>query len=184
MTAVRGRDLRVAADVAGLLIAATALIAAIVHFAAAGSTRALLDFGFDGVPHTFGTAAEIFLDNVRVLAAVLAACIAVQVGRRAEPSPITKIAVPVITAVCDGALIVACFLHVLLVGAAFGAYGGRTIFPTLLHGPFELAGFSVGLALYVVGRRESLSPARFATTTITAVGLLAIAALLEAFTRA
>jgi hypothetical protein len=184
VSAVRGRDLRLTGDVAALLIAATALIAAIVHFAAAGPMRALLGFGFEGVPHTPGTAARIFFDNVRVLGAVLAAAVAVQVGRNVGASPSAQALAGLIVAVCDGALIVACALHVAMVGAAFGAYGSRTIGSALLHGPFELAGFSVGLSLYLAGRRERLSVRRFATVALAAVALLAVAALLETFTRA
>jgi hypothetical protein len=184
MTAVRRRDLFVAADVAAALIAVTALIAAAVHFFAAGWMRTMLDFGFEGVPHTIGSATEIFLANSRVLAAVLVAGVALQIGRTAADSGPARIIARVIVSVCDGALLVACALHVLLVGAAFGAYGGRTIVPTLLHGTFELAGFSVGLALYLAARREALSTRRFAATALTAVALLAVAALFEAFTNA
>lgn len=184
MTAFGGRDLRATADVAAILLAVAAVIAVAIHFLAAATTRALLGFGFAGVPHTFATAATIFLDNSRVLAAVLAGCLAVQIGRHLEPSPTTGILGPMIVAVCDGALLIASAFHVLMVGAAFGAYGSRTIRSTLLHGPFELGGFSVGLALYLAGRREQLSVRRFATAALTAVALLAVAALLETFTRA
>jgi hypothetical protein len=184
MKAARGRDLHLAAEVAAGLIAATAVISAGVHFLGAAWTRRLLGFGFEGVPHTLGTAGGIFLANVRVLGAVLASCLAVQVGRKVGVSPSTKALAGLIVAVCDGALIVLCAVHVVMVGAAFGAYGPRIIGSTLLHGPFEVAGFSVGLALYLAGRRERLSGRRFATTALTAVGLLAVAAALETFTRA
>jgi hypothetical protein len=70
---------------------------------------------------------------------------------------------------------------VLLIGAAYGAYGERTVAATLAHGPFELAAFSLALGLYVSARRERLPRGVLVTVSLAAVAALALAALLEAF---
>jgi hypothetical protein len=174
-------DLRLATKLAADLLALTAAIAATVHLLAAERAREWLDFGFAGVPHTVGTAASIFGNNARILAGILAASVAVQVGRAAAGTRATRIFAALIASICDGGLIVACSLQVIVIGAAYGAYGFRTVEATAAHGPFELAAYSVALALYLSARCEPLGWPRFARISVAASALLVVGALLEAF---
>jgi hypothetical protein len=177
----RPGELQLAPKVAALLLALTAATAAAVHFLAAEQARQTLGFGFAGVPHTLGSAASIFANNARVLAAVLVACLAVQAGRGLADSACARALGQGLALICDGTLLVLCCLHVVVIGAAYGAYGLRTVRATVVHGPFELAAFSIGLALYLAARCERLSPARFALSAASAFALLAVGATLEAF---
>jgi len=181
VSAPRPTNLGLATKVAGLLLAVTAAIAAGVHFFAAERARATLDFGFAGVPHTLGTAVGIFVNNSRVLAAILAAGIAVQAGRELAESTLSRAFVQALVLICDCALLLFCCLNVLVIGAAYGAYGLRTLQATAAHGPFELAAFSTGLALYLAARRESLARRRFAAGAAVAFALLMVGAVVEAY---
>jgi hypothetical protein len=51
----------------------------------------------------------------------------------------------------------------------------------LPHGPFEVAAYSLALALYLQGRHRPLPAVRTTRTIAASVALLALAALLEAF---
>lgn len=181
MTGDRAFDPTTALRVALVLLALTAAIAIAVHLVAAADMRRLLDFGFGGVPPRLSTAAEIFASNARVLAGVVAACLAVQLGHAHVHGTPARVLLDLMRAVCDAALAITCALHVLVTGAAYGAYGWRTVTATLTHGPVELAAFSVVLALYISSRRAPVPPRTLATTALTALTLLALAALLEAF---
>lgn len=176
--------LREALRVALTLLALTALTALAVRLAAAAQARELLGFDFPGVPDRLDAAAAILVHNARVLGGVLAACAAVRLGRRADgatASASERVALRVLAAACDGALLVACSAHVLLAGAAYGAYGTRTVAATALHGPPELAAFALALGLYLRARRACVSWGTCATTALAALALLTLAALLEAF---
>ena len=71
--------------------------------------------------------------------------------------------------------------NVLVVGAAVGVYGERMVRAMLPHGPFEVAAYSLALALYLQGRSRPLPAARLAGTIAASVALLALAALLETY---
>ncbi|MBS1679780.1 MAG: stage II sporulation protein M [Actinobacteria bacterium] len=164
-----------------MLLAATVTTATAVHFLAAAEARQMLGFGFAGVRHTPATALGIFANNARVLAAILAAAIVVQAGRELAASAPSRAFPQALTSVCDCALLLFCSLNVLAVGAAYGAYGLRTVRATVVHGPFELAAFSLALALYLASRRERLDRRRCATAAGVACALLMIGAILEAY---
>jgi hypothetical protein len=71
--------------------------------------------------------------------------------------------------------------NVIVVGASLGAYGTRMLRATLPHGPFELAAYSLALALYLQGRRWPL-PLRLALGVgALSVATLALAAALETY---
>lgn len=179
MTPARPGSSQLATKVAALLVGLTGGTAMAVHFLAAERARATLDFGFAGVPHTFGTAAGIFANNARVLAAILVACLAVQVGRGLTEPAFARTVGQAIAVICDATLLVLCCLQIVVIGAAYGAYGLQTVRATVLHGPFELAAFSIGLALYLSARCEPLCWRRFVSTSASALALLAAGAVLE-----
>jgi hypothetical protein len=164
-----------------VLLAATVATAVAVHFLAAEEARRTLGFGFAGVPHTPATALAIFVDNTRVLAAILVAAIVVQAARELAGSSLSRAYEQALTSVCDCALLLFTCLNVLAVGAAYGAYGLRTVRATVVHGPFELAAFSIALALYLASRRERLDRRRCAAGAGAACALLMLGAILEAY---
>jgi hypothetical protein len=177
----RALPLAAALRAALLLLALTSLTATAVRLACADAARRLLGFDFPGVPAEPAVAAHIFLNNARLLAGVLVACVAVQLAQRDDGDGLPRILLRVMAAVCDGALLVGCAMHVLVVGIAFGAYGARTLAATAVHGPVELAGFSLALGLYATARRERLPARTLARTALAAPGTLALAAVLETF---
>jgi hypothetical protein len=67
------------------------------------------------------------------------------------------------------------------VGVAVGAYGARAGRALLPHGPVELAGFSLALALYAAVRRNSASARQAGSLAGSAMVLLALAAVLETY---
>jgi hypothetical protein len=77
-----------------------------------------------------------------------------------------------------GAAVVA---NLIVVGASLGAYGTRMLRATLPHGPFELAAYSLALALYLQGRRRSLSLRLVLPVTALSITALALAAVLETY---
>jgi hypothetical protein len=176
MRALRGEELLGAARVAAALSAGAVAIAIAVHLTAAAEAREALRFSFPGVPNRLGEAAGIFLNNARVLLAVLAACLL-----RRTASGLAGAAGRAVAAICDLALLVGCGFQVLVLGAAVGAYGGRTLGSIAAHGPFELAAFSLALALYLEARRTALAPRRLLATAAIALACLAVGALLETF---
>jgi hypothetical protein len=163
-------DLTRAPTVAATLAALTALTSLAVHLLSADEARELLGFTFEGLPKRPGESVDVFTNNVRVLGAVLVACGIVQIARHSA-----------IVAVCDVALLVGCAVHVLLVGAALGAYGSQTLKTVLAHAPFELGAFSLVLALYAAVRRERVSAWRLVGTALAATAALAVGAVLEVF---
>jgi hypothetical protein len=167
--------------VALALVGLTALTAIAVHLVAADAARQQLGFTFEGLPRRVDQALAIFANNVRVLGAVLAACVAVQVAARGPDAGWEALLLRTVTAVCDAAVIVGCAVHVLVIGAAVGAYGERTLWMVLAHGPFELAAFSLALALYLAGRRERLPAGRLLAVALAATAALAVGALLEVY---
>ena len=66
--------------------------------------------------------------------------------------------------------------NIVVVGAALGAYRERMAIALMPHGPFELAAYSLAIALYLQDRRRNLPAAYVATVAAACVALLAIAA--------
>jgi hypothetical protein len=166
---------------AAALVGLTAVTAIAVRLVAADDARRLLDLGFDGVDPGLSTAAAIFANNVRVLTALAAACVVVQLRQREPDSGAPGLLLAAVAAVCDGAVLVGCLLHVGVIGSAFGAYGTRTLTATIAHGPAELAAFALLLGLHLTARRRVVPARTMAVTALAAVAALALAALLEAF---
>jgi hypothetical protein len=162
---------------AGLL--AISLVAVVVDAAFATTARGWLDYPFSGIPEHASVAAEIFAHNLRALAGVLGAQIVAQAGwrRPGGPSHTQKIIQRLAELVVAGAVAA----NIILIGASIGAYGQRMLVAMLPHGPVELAGDVVALALYWQGRRRHLALGDLATVAAISVGLLAVAAALETF---
>jgi hypothetical protein len=164
--------------IAGLVLAAITGVALVLRLAAAGAARDALGLTFPGLPRTLGSAIEVFANNVRLLGvtALAAAVAALLHGeQRMGRAPVV---------LCDVALGLGCVLHILLVGAALGGYGARALSYIVPHGPVELAGFAVGLAVYVEARAGRLTARAAALSLVMAIVLLAVAAGLEVFTGA
>jgi len=155
------------------LVGLTATTAVAVRLTAATEARELLGFTFRGLPHRPSESVAIFVNNVRVLGAILAACGIVQLAW----GSLTRVAV----GICDVALLVGSVLQIVLIGTAFGAYGRRVLETVFAHAPFELLAFSLGLGLYLEARRTRLSMQRVVTVTASATTALAIGAVVEVF---
>jgi hypothetical protein len=172
------RDLEAAARIALLLLCIAALTAGTVVLIGAGTVRGWLGFGFGGVEDRPGEVVAILANNLRVLAAILIACIVAQLARRSDgAAPLVRF----VRGTCDLLLAAAAGAHALVVGAGVGAYGGRMVAALVPHGPVELASYSLALALYAAARREPLSVRRWANLGGGAFAGLALAATLEVF---
>jgi hypothetical protein len=169
--------LAVAAGLAG----ATLAVAGVVRIGWAADVRRALAFPFAGLPAHPGTAAAIFANNARLLAAVFAAVLIAQSpwlgGRDARRGPVGA----GLLAAVDTVLVLAVALNTILVGAAVGAYGTRMIAAVLPHGPLELFAFAVALALHLRARRGPLGARRILTTAAGCLAVLALAAMLETY---
>lgn len=177
-----GRDAQRILLVAFLVLAAVLLTAAVTAVALARPAREALGFGFGGVPRTLGEAAAIFLNNVRLMAAVGAAALIVQSPRLGPDGSGASLGAGgrLLRAAVDLALLAVVAFNVAVVGMALGAYGGRMLVAMLPHGPIELNAFAVALALYLRARQEPLRAAAALPLAGLALALLALAALVEA----
>jgi hypothetical protein len=174
-------DTRRALIAAAGALAVAALAAIVTRAAFAGRVRAALDFGFGGVPSRFDEAVDIFLNNARLIGAVAAATLIV---RSAGVGGDARDADPVgrgLRLAADLSLGAAVAINCALVGAAVGAYGTRMVSAMLPHGPLELAGYSLALALYLRARESRLELAPALRLTGWAMALLATAALVETY---
>jgi hypothetical protein len=162
---------------AGLL--AISLVALVVDAAFAGTVRGWLDYPFSGIPAHASVAVEIFAHNLRALTGVLGALIVAQAGwrRPGGPSRTQQIIQRLAELMIAGAVAA----NIILIGASVGAYGPRMLAAMLPHGPVELTGDTLGLALYWQGRRRRLALGDVAMVAAISVGLLAVAASLETF---
>ncbi len=175
------RELIGALRVALALSAAGALVALGVRIAAAGEVRDLLGFTFPGVPRHFGEALAIFANNGRVLLAVAVASAVAQASLRSQARGASRVLSEALVRVCDVTLLLACLIQVALVGATIGAYGLRGLVPILAHLPFELAAFSLALALYLDCRRAPTPICRLGVATLVSAVLLALGAWVEVY---
>jgi hypothetical protein len=171
--------MRLAGTVAAILAVACGAMALTVHVALAAAARKWLAFPFTGVPARPAMAASIFLHNLRALAAVWGMLLIAQsaLWRADAPSRVSQIARR-LGEVLLGAAVAA---NVIVVGASLGAYGTRMLRATLPHGPFELAAYSLALALYLHGRRRSLPPRLALRVAALSIAALAVAAVLETY---
>ena len=174
-TAVTGTMMWIAAT--GLL--AVSLVAVVVDIAFAGTVRGWLDYPFSGIPPHASVAVEIFAHNLRALAGVLGALIIAQAGWRRPGGPSRT--QQIIGRLAELMIASAVAVNTIMIGASVGAYGQRMIVAMLPHGPVELTGDVLALALYWQGRRRRLAPGDIAMVSAISVGLLAVAAALETF---
>src|SRR5262249_23087354 len=134
---------------------------------------------FTGVPATPGQALTILAHNGRLLAAVGGLLVIAQSPLHAGWRPGTVLRA--LRRLGELWLAAVAAAHVLLVGAAVGAYGARMIRGVLPHGPVELAAYALMGSVYLQGRSTRLSLQHVAAVTAGSAGLLALAAALEAF---
>ncbi len=146
---------RLALRVAGALTLAALLIALVTRLYFAAQARSWLGYPFTGIPAAPGVAAAIFTHNLRALLTVGGALLVAQMSHWARPVP--KGIDRVLLIAVELALAAAVLGNLLMIGVSFGAYGPRMISATLPHGPFELASYSLALALYLQGRRRRLA---------------------------
>jgi hypothetical protein len=182
MRMLERHDAVAAARLAAGATALVLLVAAAVRLAAAQHARELLGFEFPGLEPRVGEAVAILLNNARLLAAVLVACLVVQAARpQPEARGLERVVLRLIVGSCDVVLVAAAAFHVAFVGAAMGAYGQRTLAALLPHGPFELGAFALALAVYLAARREPVSRQRIVGIALVSLAGLVLAALLEVF---
>jgi hypothetical protein len=145
-----------------------ALVAAAVWSAGLSEdARRLLGFGFGGLPGGAGAGIEIALHNAQLAgAALLGAALAPRAASLA-----------LLLDVLLGALLV---LNAGFLGVAFGGYGGRLLAAVWLHGPLELAAFSLAGGVYLAGRARRLSGRALAVAAALVGVLLLAAGLVEA----
>lgn len=179
MAPSRMATVRLAGAVAAILLTACAVIALIVHVALAAASREWLAFPFAGIPARPGEALMIFLHNLRALSAVAGLLLIAQsaLSKPGEPGRASRI-LRLSGEVLLGAAVAA---NLIVVGASLGAYGTRMLRATLPHGPFELAAYSLALALYLQGRRRALPPRLTLGVAALSVATLALAAVLETY---
>jgi hypothetical protein len=173
------RLVTLAALIATTLIAAAVLIAAMTRVTIAGEVRGWLGYRFPGVPARPDTAVIIFTHNLIALSGVLGLLLIAQLAAHTADGPgRVQRAVQ-----AGGELILACAIaaNTLVVGVAIGAYDTRMVGAVLPHGPVELAAFTLAIALYLHGRRQTLPARQIVATIASCVALLAVAAVLETF---
>jgi hypothetical protein len=184
-TSIRG----LFAGVALALIGVAAATALVVSLAGAATVRDWLDFPFTGIPTQMDDVLAILANNLRMLLALLGACLVAQLGGgiAQETETADHLAwfaegfVRFLVRLCDCLVAASAVGHALLVGAGIGAYGGRMVLALLPQGPFELGVYSLGLALYIRVRREKVSLSWWLVVATTGVLGLLIAAPLEVF---
>ena len=175
-TPVRSLELaRLAVTVSVLAVAACIVVAGIVAVAAPAQARAWLGFTFPGVAPRPAVAVGIFAHNLRSLSGVLVLLIFSRLVARAPEERSARLAVRLGELILAGAITA----NIAVVAVALGAYRERMLITLMPHGPFELAAYSLALALYLQDRRHNQPAAHVAKVAIACVALLAIAAVLE-----
>ncbi|MDO8208986.1 hypothetical protein [Conexibacter sp. CPCC 206217] len=138
---------------------------------------------FPTVPATTSEAFDLFVNNVRMLAAAIGAAVAVNapwltaVDRDPRTSRLWKFT----RALLDLALLLVVLRNLAVVGLGVAVYRERMVEAILPHGPIELAGFACGLTLYLFARRSPLPAQTWRTLIGAGIALLAVSALLEIF---
>jgi hypothetical protein len=171
----------IAARIAGALTLAVLAVGVAVHITAVASASQLLGFQFAGVPARPAVAGLVFVHNLHALLAIGGALLVAQtpylVDRAADPGRTHRM----VRCACEAALAGGVAANVMVIGVSFGAYGTRMTRATLPHGPVELAAYSLGLALYLQGRRRALQARHVLAVSALSTSLLAAAAVLETF---
>jgi hypothetical protein len=135
----------------------------------ADGARRLLDFRFEGVPHTPGEAAALALHNARLAAGVLVcAAVAPHLPRRARRA-------------VDVALAALLAGNAAAIGCAIGGYGRRVIAAAALHLPLELAALSLAGGAYMQACKRPLSWPTLGAAAAASGALLLGAAALETY---
>lgn len=166
---------------AGLILGGFAALACIgagaVALTQGAQARAALDFGFAGVPQSFGEATAIFLNNAKV--ACLLACVValIQLRPLIDSSRWRR----AYTTFCDILICTPAVVNTVVLAITIGAYGGRMLKALVPHGPVELAGVALVGALYVHARRGDPDRRLLVAGFLTALLLIAAAALLETY---
>jgi hypothetical protein len=148
------------------LSAATALLVWVIGNG--DETRQQLGFPFDGPTHQTRDALESAATNGRLAAAALLAAWIVGSHRRLR--------LPL-----DVTLALVLVLNTTALGMALGAYGSRLLADIALHGPLELAAFSLAGGAYLAARAGGLGAGRLAVAAGGAVVLVAAGAALETY---
>jgi hypothetical protein len=152
--------------VAIALIAGTALL--VRALGADDRTHALLGLRFAGPGGNRADALQAAGTNLRLAAAALIAAWAVR-GR------------PRLRLALDATLAVVAALNLATMGLALGAYGSRLLASVALHGPLELAAFSLAGGAYLAARAGELGAGRLAIAAGVAVVLVAAGAVAETY---
>lgn len=173
--------LRDATAAALFVLAVVALAAAVTAIGFAAPARDALGFGFGGLPRDGGEVVAVFIHNARLAGVVAGAVIVVQAPRLERDDGTLGATGRGLRTAVDVVLAIAVAANAAVVGIAFGAYGARMVSATATHGPVELAGYAAALALYLRARVRLLRPRPALTLAATALGLLALAALLEVY---
>jgi hypothetical protein len=179
--AVAARDRERALLVAAVALAVGALAAAVTAIGFAPAARRSLDYGFAGVPPRLGEALAILGNNARIGASVASAIVIVQAARLERTDRTLGRLGRLLRGACDVALAVAIVVNAATVGEAVGAYGSRMLVAMLPHGPIELAGYALAVALYLRARERLLGWGVTLRLASWSLALLALAALLETF---
>jgi hypothetical protein len=171
---------RLAARIASALTLLTAAVAAVVNLAFAGTARHWLGFPFTGVSARPSEAVAILLHNLRWLLAIGGLLLVAQTRHWPGEAGDGRLHRG-IQRLGEALLGAGVAINVAVVGAGLGAYGERMVSAILPHGPFELAAYSLALALYLQGRDKPLPARQILGIAATAILMLAIAAVLETF---
>ena len=150
---------RGAGRVAVALTVACGVIALAVHVWFAAAARRWLAFPFAGIPARPGEAANIFIHNLRGLAAIGGLLMIAQSAYWTGGARATRAAAPDDPAARRGAARGGSRGERDRVGGSVGAYGTRMLRAALPHGPVELAAYSLALSLYLQARSRPV-PAR------------------------
>jgi hypothetical protein len=123
--------------------------------------------------------ASLFLHNFRALAAVWGLLLIAQsalwkAGEPGRASTMLRRSGEILLAAAVAA-------NVIVVGASLGAYGTRMLRATLPQGPFELAAYSLALALYLQGRRRPVPLRLVLVVAALSIAALALAAVFETY---
>jgi hypothetical protein len=180
---IRRADLVAAVRIAAVMLAFAALAALAVHLASAAQARHVLGFTFPGIPRRLSQSEAIFVNNGRMLAAVVVAAGLVQLLAGDQASALDRALAVGVRTVCDAVLAVGTLVNALIVGSSLGAYGSEALSSMLPHGPFELGAFSLALSLYLSARRGEVTRRRLVVTGVVAVAALALGAVLEVYGR-
>jgi hypothetical protein len=175
-----GDTVRLASRIAGALTLAVFAIGLAVALTFSAEARSWLAYPFAGVPAQPAEGGSIFLHNLRALVAVAGLLLVAQSAYWGVPSR-PGLTYRAVQRAGEALLAAAVAANVLVVGVSLGAYETRMVRAMLPHGPFELASYSLALALYIQGRHRPLPLRQAITVLVLAAAALALAAVLETF---